>query len=169
MVKSTAFPSSPVEGVYVGVVEVALLIVPFPLWVHSMVPLEAVAPATVAEPLIQMSWLPPAVAVGRGFTVIVLVVLTGLHGPVPSGSVVVRVRTTDPEKPGAGVKVTVSGLAVGEPVLNVPDPEVIVQDAWVACVNPAPDKTMGEGIICWQTTSGPPAVTVADGLMVITI
>ncbi len=48
-VNVTVFPASAVTELYVGVNVVALLIVPFPLCVHSIVPLEELAPLTVAE------------------------------------------------------------------------------------------------------------------------
>ena len=44
---------------------------PEPFSVHAMVPLDALAPLTMAVPLAQMVWLPPALAVGLATTFIV--------------------------------------------------------------------------------------------------
>jgi hypothetical protein len=41
---------------------------PAPFSVHKIVPFDDVAPLTVADPLEQMVWLPPAVAVGVALT-----------------------------------------------------------------------------------------------------
>ncbi len=70
----TVVPASPGAAVYVGVnvVEPAVM-EPLPFSDHEIVPLEDVASLTVAVPFEQMVWLPPAVAVGCCFTVIVAV------------------------------------------------------------------------------------------------
>jgi hypothetical protein len=57
--------------------------------------------------------------------VIVLVILTAMHGPAPSGSSVVSVNVIVPVKFAAGVKVTPAGVFVGLVLLNVPLPDVI--------------------------------------------
>ena len=65
-VKITVFPSSPTTAEYVGVNVVSLVNEPNPLCVHNIVPAEDEAPLTVAEPLEQMVWFPPALAVAVG-------------------------------------------------------------------------------------------------------
>ena len=61
---------SPAFGRYVsGVNVVAPDIDPEPLCVHNIVPFVELAPDTVAVPFEHIVWLPPATAVGNGFTV----------------------------------------------------------------------------------------------------
>ena len=50
IVKVTVFPASPAAAVYVGVNVIALVNDPVPLCVHNIVPLEELAPLTVAIP-----------------------------------------------------------------------------------------------------------------------
>ena len=49
-VNVTVLPASPAAAVYVGVSVVALVNEPVPLCVHNMVPLDELAPLTVADP-----------------------------------------------------------------------------------------------------------------------
>ncbi|MNE72479.1 hypothetical protein D3C80_1684260 [compost metagenome] len=69
-VKTTVFPASNEDGVYVGVNVVPFARVPLPLCVHEMVPFAEDAPLTVAELLTQMTEVPPAFASGACCTVI---------------------------------------------------------------------------------------------------
>ena len=82
-----------------------LLNVPLPVVVQvpevALPPMDA---AIVAVALEQMVSAGPAVTVGSGLTVIVLVATTAEHVP---GALVVNVRVTVPEKFTAGVYVTV--------------------------------------------------------------
>ena len=72
MVRITSVPASAATGVYVGVNVVAPAVIdPAPFSVHRIVPFEAEAPLTVADPDEHITWLPPVVAAGNGFTVIV--------------------------------------------------------------------------------------------------
>ena len=49
-VNVTVLPASPAAAVYVGVSVVALVNEPAPLCVHNIVPLDELAPLTVADP-----------------------------------------------------------------------------------------------------------------------
>jgi hypothetical protein len=72
IVSVTVVPASPAAAVYVGVKVVDPEVIdPEPSSVHSMVPLVALAPLTVADPFSQMVILPPALASGREWMVIV--------------------------------------------------------------------------------------------------
>jgi hypothetical protein len=84
------------------------------------------------------------VMVGNAFTVIVLVVVTGVH---PVGAFVVKVKVTVPLKLAAGVYVTAAGLLVWAVLLNEPPPEVIDQ-APVVAPPPivAPLSIMADGV-----------------------
>ena len=64
-VSETVFPASRIDGVYVGVKLVGLVILPFPLCVQEIVPLEAVTPETVAAAFEQMVDIFETDAVGR--------------------------------------------------------------------------------------------------------
>jgi hypothetical protein len=95
----------------------------------------------------QTEFGPAASTVGAWFTVIVLVALTAMHGPAPSGSFEVRANVIVPVKPAAGVKVTAAGLFVGLVLLKVPVPDVIDQVPVVApALMLAPTKVIGEGV-----------------------
>jgi hypothetical protein len=55
-------------------------------------------------------------------------------------------------------------------LLRLPLPDVIDQAAVVAPpLIVAPFKVMGVGLVDWQTTSGPPALTVGNGLTVMVL
>jgi hypothetical protein len=69
MVNVRVKPASPAAAVYTGVNVVAPDIDPEPLCVHNTVPFVELAPDTVAVPFEHIVWLPPATAVGNGFTV----------------------------------------------------------------------------------------------------
>jgi len=72
MVRVTVVPASPTAAVYTGVKVVAPEVMePVPLCVHKIVPLDELAPLTVAVAFEQMVWFPPAVAVGKGLTLTV--------------------------------------------------------------------------------------------------
>ncbi|MNI93165.1 hypothetical protein D3C73_1510740 [compost metagenome] len=63
-------PSSAAVRVYIGVtLFTPPVIVPAPFSLHSIVPLVAVAPVTVAVALEQIVCDPPAAAVGNGLTI----------------------------------------------------------------------------------------------------
>jgi hypothetical protein len=76
------------------------VIEPAPFSVHNIVPLAELAPLTVAVPLEQIVWLPPAVAVGRGLTLTVYVAVAAVHGLFDT--VIVKV-TVLPASPAAAV------------------------------------------------------------------
>ena len=80
--------------------------------------------------------------------VIVRVAFTAVHGPAPSGSLVVSLSVTVPVKFAAGVYVTAAGFAVCPPLLlNVPPPVTIVHAPVVAPPPTlAPDKVITEGL-----------------------
>jgi hypothetical protein len=86
-------------------------------------------------------------AVAAGFIVIVLIAVTAVQGPAPSGSLVVNVNVTVPVKLAAGVYVTFLGLLVCDVLLKVPPPEVI-DHAPVEADPPTldPDNVMAEGV-----------------------
>src|ERR1043165_4018279 len=104
--------------------------------------------------------------------VIVLVALTAIQGPAPSGSLLVRVNVTVPVKFAAGVYVVeaMPALFCCEVLLNVPPPDVI-DHAPVVAPPPtlAPLNVIAAGVADWQTKSGPPGVTVAAGFTVIVL
>ena len=69
-----------------------------------MVPFAALAPFTVAEPLEQIVWEPPAVADGNGFTIIVYVAVAGGEQTGVKELVIVIVKVTVlPASPKAAV------------------------------------------------------------------
>lgn len=81
IVRVMVVPASAVVGVYVGVRVVDPAVIdPAPFSDHKMVPFEAVTPLTVAVPLEQMVWLPPAEAVGCASTVKILVLVAVPRG-----------------------------------------------------------------------------------------
>ena len=84
------------------------VIEPAPLSVHAIIPLEEVAPLTVAVPFWQIVWLPPAVAVGEPFTITEYVAIAGVQGLLET--VMVKV-TVFPASPAAAVYVGVRVLA----------------------------------------------------------
>ena len=72
-----------------------------------------------------------------------LIVLLALK---PGQASVVKANVTAPEKPGAGVYVTVEGVAVKAVLLKVPPPETMDQAALVAgAPKLAPDKVTAAG------------------------
>ena len=110
----------------------------------------------------QISWVPPALTIGIGFIVMVLVAVTAAQGV---GALVVNVKVTVPEKFASGVKVTAAGLLVCAVLLNVPLPE-LMDHAPVVALPPilAPVKGIASGFADWQITVGPPAFTVGKGV-----
>ncbi len=70
---------------------------------HVPVPLVVAWTFTAFVP--QLKYGPPAFAVAAGFTVTDVVAVTALHGPFPSGSLVVQVMDTGLPPPAAGVNV----------------------------------------------------------------
>ncbi len=82
IVKVRVNPASPKAAVYVGVNVVAFVNEPEPLLVQRIVPFEDDAPLTKAVPFEQIVWLPPAAAVGKGFTVMFPVVVIVPQPPV---------------------------------------------------------------------------------------
>ena len=95
IVNITCDPASEAEAVYVGVVvPCPFVIVPAPLWVQKMVPFAALAPFTVAEPLEQIVWEPPAVADGNGFTNIVYIAVAAGEQTGVKELVIVIVKVT---------------------------------------------------------------------------
>jgi hypothetical protein len=89
-------------AVYVGVIDVAFVMLPAPLCVQAIVPFVAAASVTVKVPLSHMSPVAEViVAVGAAVTVITFVSTAAEHEPA---LVTVKVNVTDPPaSPAAGV------------------------------------------------------------------
>ena len=97
-------PASPAPAVYVGVKVVAFVNDPKPLLVQRIVPFVELAPDTVAVPFEHIVWLPPALAVGNGFTFTVYVAVAVIAGVQAIVLVTVIVKVTAfPASPAAAV------------------------------------------------------------------
>ena len=82
MVNVTVVPASPAAGVYTGVsVDAPEVIEPAPLSVQAMVPLDELAPLTVAVDVTHIVCVPPADAVGCKLIVAVTAVLVADKQP----------------------------------------------------------------------------------------
>ena len=80
--------------------------------------------------------------------VILLVAFTAVHGPAPSGSLVVSLSVIVPLKFAGAVYVTAAGFAVCPPLLLSVPPPVTIVHAPVVAPPPTlvPDKVMTEGL-----------------------
>src|SRR5688572_21989469 len=134
-------------GVYVDVSELALENVPLGADRSEEVALPPIIPASVIVPPAQTVCTAPAFAVGAWLTVITTVEVAAVHGPAPSGSLVVKVSVTVPLAI-LGVYVDVSELALENVPLGADQVEevalppivpasVIVPPAQTVCTAPA--------------------------------
>ena len=153
---------SPAAGVYVGeTVPCPAVIEPAPFSVQTIVPLVAVAPETVAVPVMQIVSLPPALAVGCRDIVSCFEETAGLQGADP---VVVNVMVTLPAVTSASLglyvaKVSESALA------NVPVPLDVQRT--VPFAELAPDVTLIE--FCPHVARAVPAFAVGIGATVMEV
>ena len=104
-----------------------------------MVPVLAVAPKLKVPASHRDAGVVVAI-VGCAFTVNTTEEVTAEHPPAPSGSLLVKVKVTVPEFPAIGVKVTISGVAVWDILLNCK--EVLVIDPVNEVILHAPDPAV---------------------------
>jgi hypothetical protein len=129
--------------------------VPPPLEVHKIVPLEALAPLTVAVASSHIVLLPPAEAEGEPETLTVYVAVAFVHGVF----VTVNVRVTAvPASEGAGSYVGVSVVAL----VSVPEPLEVHRIVPFMAEAPLTVAVSLSQIVC-----DPPAEAVGAGLTFI--